>query len=226
MNGSRATTTEPAADHSAKPTRDATVCGCRASVDLFHRSRDIVRHLEAADREWRQLGEIWGKHIANARGQMETAIVALTQAFADIVRSLDELVATARWLEGNEGRLTPVLGAGAGADCQVVVEQLEHAAVRLETEAAKIRVNVEAALVHLQFQDRVNQILGHVETNIRTLPDALADVRGCFELTGRLPPLDFSPLLAAIEASYTTDEERAAHRGCPAAGEVYEITYF
>lgn len=140
---------------------------------------------------------------------MDTAIVSLTEEFAGIVSGLDALIALARELEADESRLVQAVRENA----QDSVPDLETSAVRLEREALRIRGNVETSLVHLQFQDRVNQILAHVESNIHALPDALAQIRDTYIRSGHLTPLDFTPLLAAIEASYTTAEERGSHAG-------------
>lgn len=166
---------------------------------------DIVLHLHEVEVQWRRLGEVWAGQIALARRQMDTAIFDLTREFADIVDNLSVLAALARDLDNDETRLAQ--------------------ATRLELKAAAIRANVESSLIHLQFQDRVNQILGHVEANIGALPDALATIRDTFQTTGRLTPPDFSPLLAAIAASYTTREERALHQG-QSVDDGDELTFF
>jgi hypothetical protein len=181
---------------------------------------DIARHLEGIETEWHRLGTVWAHQIGIAREQMDTAINSLTVEFAGIVDGLDAVAVLARDMEAEETRLRQ----GASPDESAVVSVLENNTARLEREALRIRANVESSLVHLQFQDRVNQILGHVESNIHALPNALAQIRDTFVQSGQLRPLDFTPLLAAIEASYTTAEER----GSPADGENAEddLTFF
>ncbi len=189
----------------------------------------VLGHLAAAESEWLRLGDVWAGQVALARRQMDGAILELTREFGDIVSSLGALSRLARELEGNEVRLSRVIQE-TGEDTRsgeswAVVLDLENSAVRLEQEALRIRGNVEASLVHLQFQDRVDQILAHVASSIAALPEALAGVRCGYESTGKLPLLDFSPLLAAIEASYTTAEEHALHQGGASEGND-ELTFF
>lgn len=194
-------------------------------MHLSDTHEDIVLHLHEVEVQWRRLGEVWAGQIALARQQMDTAIFDLTREFADIVDNLSVLAALARDLENDETRLAQATQAAPGATDGDVVEELEKTATRLELKAAAIRANVESSLIHLQFQDRVNQILGHVEANIGALPDALATIRDTFQTTGRLTPPDFSPLLAAIAASYTTREERALHQG-QSVDDGDELTFF
>lgn len=185
------------------------------------------------EKEWHRLGSVWAGQISNARRQMDHAISHLTDEFSGIVSGLDALVTLARELEANEGRLLQAVQSngvrvdGSEDATSEAATELETSAVRLEREALRIRNNVDSSLVHLQFQDRVNQILGHVESNIHALPDALADIRETFLRSGRLTPLDFSPLLAAIEASYTTTEERGLHQnGKLADDDSDDLTFF
>ena len=196
---------------------------------------EIARHLEGVEKEWHRLGSVWASQISNARQQMDHAITHLTDEFSGIVTGLDALVTLARELEANESRLLqavhatgPRVGGDSAEDVtEIAAAELETSAVRLEREALSIRNNVDSSLVHLQFQDRVNQILGHVESNIHALPDALADIRETFIRSGRLTPLDFTPLLAAIEASYTTTEERGLHQnGKLADDDSDDLTFF
>lgn len=178
-------------------------------------NREIVRHLESIEAEWHRLGSVWGEQIGNARRHMEVASVSLTGEFAEIVSGLDNLVSLMREFQQSASQASqPALG-----------ETLEDPAERLEQEALRLRGSVETALVHMQFQDRVNQILGHVQDNIHALPDALARIRDTYVNTGHLTPLDFTPLLDAIAASYTTLEERASHDGRDADA-ADELTFF
>lgn len=187
-------------------------------------AQDVVRHLTSAEAEWRRVGGVWAGQISTVRRQMGGAIEQLASEFSGIVAGLHRLVALAHELEGDEARISRASGDSDGHDREVVME-LESSAARLEMEAMRIRANVESSLVHLQFQDRVDQILGHVETSVHALPDALAIVRHTYERTGKLDPLDFSPLLAAIEATFSTAEEHALSQGGEAE-DGDELTFF
>lgn len=197
-------------------------------VDKSQPNSDVINHLEGVEEQWRHLGGVWAGQIANARSQMETAIVELTRHFAHIATDLDALASTCRLLENDERLLAQAIVDSSKDENQPLVDELETTAARIEREAGHIRKSVEAAIVHLQFQDRVNQVLGHVEENINALPDAFASIRDTYRRTGELTPPDFTPLLKAIEASYTTAEEHALHRGDSVTehDENGEITFF
>jgi methyl-accepting chemotaxis protein len=188
--------------------------------------QEVSQHLDSAVDEWRLLAEIWARHISNARDQIETAIVSLSQEFADIVISLDDLAITAQRIESEEQRLARSIMDSARAEGDQVVDELASTARQLRLGTANIHRNINAALVHLQFQDRIDQILGHVEANMHLLPGVLADYRDGYKRNGQLAPVDFSALVRAIEASYTTTEERGAHRGASPVGSDDDIYYF
>lgn len=96
----------------------------------------------------------------------------------------------------------------------------------LKAESIGIKSEIGEALVQLQFQDRVSQIMGHVKHNIEQLPGLLAQHRAESERAGSVPPLDPRPLLAELEKTYAMAEERAVHQGQAAQADASEITFF
>jgi methyl-accepting chemotaxis protein len=91
----------------------------------------------------------------------------------------------------------------------------------LQRESAGIQGEVGDAIVQLQFQDRVSQILSHVRDNIARLPswlDEQPDGAG----------LDARSLLAELESTYAMAEERTLHKSAvkPAPQQAEEITFF
>lgn len=94
----------------------------------------------------------------------------------------------------------------------------------LREESTAIRGEVTDALVRLQFQDRVSQILDHVRQSIELMPSFVRQSEDDFAATGLVPALDATPLLAYLEDSYATAEERNNHtstsRGAPAPSEI------
>lgn len=93
------------------------------------------------------------------------------------------------------------------------VEQFIAAAGHTQRQNSEIKANIEDALVHLQFQDRVSQILMQLAAAI-----SAAD-----QLTGELAGQD----LDEMANSYTTDEQRRIHAGQDVeAAAPQEVTYF
>ena len=101
----------------------------------------------------------------------------------------------------------------------------------LRSESQQIKGEIDLALVHLQFQDRVSQVMSHVRSNIERLPAALADEGGA---VGTPRMLDATTLLAELEATYAMADERAMHAAgnkqdgaaAPKPAAVEEITFF
>jgi methyl-accepting chemotaxis protein len=81
----------------------------------------------------------------------------------------------------------------------------------LKHESTGIKSDVNEALVALQFQDRVSQIMTHVKQNIEQLPTCLESNARQFSQGQALQPLDPATLLAGLEKSYVMAEERAIH---------------
>jgi methyl-accepting chemotaxis protein len=110
-----------------------------------------------------------------------------------------------------------------------ITETMSTSAERLKSESQDIQGEISEALVQLQFQDRVAQILSHVTANIGCMP-------ACLDRSGDLgaapAPVDVKPLLAALESTYAMAEERQVHRSggksraAPAVEPEVEVTFF
>lgn len=128
--------------------------------------------------------------------------------------------------------------ASASRDAQTVHQAEEHirsvlatfelfsgelalAAASLRRNTEEVKGEVSESLIQLQFQDRVNQILQHVQQNVEMLSEQLLahDAAGT--------SLDIESLARALESSYATAEERSTHAGsAPASRSNDEMTFF
>ncbi|WP_308445876.1 methyl-accepting chemotaxis protein [Chitiniphilus purpureus] len=100
-----------------------------------------------------------------------------------------------------------------GESKQVIGQVLEHfqaaasalsgTVTQLETESRAVGQEVQDVLVNLQFQDRISQILDHVERDMDKLVRAIEQ--------DELPPRE--RWLAELEKTYTTTEQRLIHGG-------------
>ncbi|MBV8037751.1 methyl-accepting chemotaxis protein [Roseateles sp.] len=116
--------------------------------------------------------------------------------------------------------------AGVLADLREVTAALTESTQLLEAEGHGIRAEIGEALVHLQFQDRVNQILAHVQQSIDGLLPTLQQHRAAFEASGRPSPPLADELLMALERSYATAEERQAGPAGQRLPADSEVTFF
>lgn len=108
-----------------------------------------------------------------------------------------------------------------------ITDALVSSSSMLKNESIGIKSEVGEALIQLQFQDRVSQIMSHVKHNIACLPDFLEQNRLRFEEEGILQPPDPAALLAELEKTYAMKEERAVHEGAGTdQKEGSELTFF
>jgi methyl-accepting chemotaxis protein len=158
-----------------------------------------------------------GKHIAQQVGLISDAIAATCRASAE---SRDQ---ETRSMQTSESVIDTVL-----SDFRNVTDALVQSSSLLKDESIGIKSEVAEALVQLQFQDRVSQIMSHVRQNIERLPDFLQQNRQEYAHEQALPPLDSAPLLAELESTYAMAEERALHSGKKTAPKAAadEITFF
>ncbi|MBM4132255.1 MAG: chemotaxis protein [Nitrospira sp.] len=102
-----------------------------------------------------------------------------------------------------------------------VAKGLEESSGILQKESEHITAEVSEALVQLQAQDRVNQILMHIQTNIDQLCARLGNLNDGLEAD------DIAAIAAALRNSYTMADEREANSGqLTRQSQPSEITFF
>lgn len=154
-----------------------------------------------------------GKRITQTVGVINSAIIA-TLRTADDFAKLDA---------STMGQAKTVV--------QDVLEKFSTAAGSLaessevmQTEARGVRTEVEDVLVSMQFQDRVCQIMSHIQDDIAKLSTLLREDES--DKKGEIR-IDVPSWLAALHATYTTAEQRQNHSSSKkAAAEEAEITFF
>ncbi|MEI7611612.1 MAG: methyl-accepting chemotaxis protein [Betaproteobacteria bacterium] len=108
-----------------------------------------------------------------------------------------------------------------------VVQGLSEDSQHMTEGSQSVREKVETVLVHLQFQDRMSQILQAVCADIGRLLARLHEQEGRLTQGETLEPFDVSVWVAELERTYTTLEQHDAQH--PAAkGQVVtsEVTFF
>ncbi|RJF98913.1 methyl-accepting chemotaxis protein [Noviherbaspirillum saxi] len=157
-----------------------------------------------------------GRRITAKVALISDAIVATCQAAEESMQQEQSS------MSASEAVIGSVLN-----DFRSVTDALVQSASLLKHESVGIKHEVGEALVQLQFQDRVSQIMSHVKHNIERLPDFLKQNRAGFDQAGALQPLDAAALLAELEKTYAMAEERAIHAGGNTANrQDSEITFF
>jgi methyl-accepting chemotaxis protein len=157
-----------------------------------------------------------GKEITNRVGLISSAILAASQAAEQSSEAEDKSMQSA------EGMIDAVLN-----EFREITDALVQQSEQLKQESVGIQGEVGEALVQLQFQDRVSQVMTHVKANMEQLPAHLTNSRESFERDGVAVPVDAAALLAELEKTYAMAEERQTHAGgAPAAAKAEEITFF
>lgn len=150
------------------------------------------------------------------------------------VNLVGEAIATARRsAEASAAREAESVGACEASISSVlsgfqdVTGALVESADVLKRESVGIQSEICEALVQLQFQDRVSQVMSHVRQNMDQLPIELSAGREAFERNGELRPVDADALLTALQQTYAMAEEHDRHRGKAASAPApQEITFF
>lgn len=159
-----------------------------------------------------------GRRIADKVSVVNEAI-ATTRAAADASRSEDSAT-----VQASRDAISGVL-----ANFRGITDALAGSTSMLKSESVGIQSEISEALVQLQFQDRVGQILSHVKHNIDRMPECLAEHCQQIAASETLVPVSPKALLAELESSYAMADERAVHRGgkpAAAAPASEEIVFF
>lgn len=110
--------------------------------------------------------------------------------------------------------------SGVVEQFEQVTGPLHHASEQIISNTQQVSSSLNNAVVHFQFQDRVSQIIGHVQ-------DSLNQVKG--QLSTGLEALNVAALMHELERKYTMAEERTNHSGKAApktASASDELTFF
>lgn len=114
--------------------------------------------------------------------------------------------------------------SGVVEQFEQVTVPLHHASEQIIANTNQVSSSLNNAVVHFQFQDRVSQILGHVQ-------ESLNQMKG--QLSAGLQDLNVAALMHELERKYTMAEERVNHASpsksaaaAKAASASDELTFF
>ncbi len=138
-----------------------------------------------------------GQRISSKVLEITAAMSETLQAAEDSGQRDEETVARA------EEAITNVLN-----DLRRTLVRLKEDADHLRSTSTDVRDHISGLLVSLQFQDRVNQILEHVQEHLLILPGLAEQSR---HGTSGSDPIDADQALAQMKRTYTTGEEYRNH---------------
>ena len=99
------------------------------------------------------------------------------------------------------------------ADFKGVTEAFQRSSDVLQSESMSIQVEVNQALVQMQFQDRVSQIMTQVNINLDRLPQVLQAQTQAYAESRVLQPLDAEALLTELKRTYVMADQHVIHEG-------------
>ncbi len=105
------------------------------------------------------------------------------------------------------------------ADYSRLLDTLAQANAELRHQAEGIQHEIGETLPHLQFQDRIDQVLSHVCDSLDELTQRVAGAA-----PGEVP--DLQPLISNLARSYTTPEERGNHGAAHGQGSSSDLVFF
>lgn len=163
---------------------------------------DAVRKLSAQSADT-------GKRIADKVETVNAAIGATLTA-ADKSAKMDEAT-----IMGAESTVAEILARFSAA-----AEALASSSEILQRESGGIRNEVTDVLVSLQFQDRVSQMLAHVQNDLEKFEQHVSSPDGASSF-------DTEAWLRELASSYTTAEQHVVHGGgSDTRPQASEITFF
>lgn len=119
------------------------------------------------------------------------------------------------------------------AGLREITDALQRSSTLLKDESLSIKSEIDGALVQLQFQDRVSQIMSQVRSSIESLPEYLQQHGAACVASGTLAALEAQGLLSAMKSSYVMTDQHHSHEGTapapsPKAAQAAEtdITFF
>lgn len=174
-----------------------------ATIEAAH-AGDKGRGFAQVAQEVRALSNISGETGRQITKKIELINSAIndTRAAAEASREQENRV-----LSDSEERINEVLSR-----FQKLTTSLSASTDLLRNESRDIQTEVNEALVQLQFQDRVSQILSHVRDNICRLPLLAQEYCDKCDPDSELHVFSAAELLKELEATYAMASERINHQ--------------
>ncbi|WP_234413677.1 methyl-accepting chemotaxis protein [Ideonella sp. A 288] len=202
----------------AKISRQTNLLALNAAIEAA-RSGEQGRGFAVVAQEFRLLSSQsadTGRRMAEKVDLISAAIVEVSSVVRSAVAEEDGTMSRA------EGSIERVLDG-----FRTITDALLGSSKLLKDESVVIKAEIDEALVQLQFQDRVSQIMSHVMQNIGSLPDYLQRHRQDCAQQGALRPLEPQALLTELKSTYVMADQHALHHGTAVAqADDTEITFF
>ncbi|APW48269.1 chemotaxis protein [Rhodoferax antarcticus] len=169
------------------------------------RAGDLGRGFAVVAKEFRMLSNQSGETGRKIAEKVKIISAAIVET-CTVVR--ESVVAEDNSLEAAQVTIDRVV-----TDFKGITEAFQRSRDLLQGESMSIQAEVNEALVQMQFQDRVSQILTQVIKNIERLPVALQDQQQVYAQTGVLQAHDPQDMLAEMKKTYVMADQHVIHAG-------------
>lgn len=169
------------------------------------RAGELGRGFAVVAKEFRMLSNQsgdTGRKIAEKVKVISAAIVETCSVVHDSVEAEDTSLETAH------ATINRVV-----SDFKGITESFQRSRDVLHGESLSIQSEVNQALVQMQFQDRVSQILTQVIKNIERLPAVLQATQQVYAQTRKLEAHDPQEMLAEMKKTYVMADQHVIHAG-------------
>jgi len=206
------------ADDVARIAQQTNLLALNAAIEAA-RAGELGRGFAVVAKEFRMLsnqsGET-GKRIADKVNIISTAITDTCTVVRESVAQEDGSMGTAHTT------IDTVL-----ADFKSIIEAFSRSSTLLKDESVDIQNEVNQALVQMQFQDRVSQIMSQILKNMDRLPVVLQEQVTQYAQTLALQPLDAESLLTELKETYVMADQHVIHQGGQVAqSSTSDISFF
>ena len=188
----------------ARIAQQTNLLALNAAIEAAH-AGDMGRGFAVVAKEFRMLSNqsgATGKRIADKVCIINAAIKDTCDVVRDSVAQEDGSILAAHTT------IDSVL-----ADLKGIVDAFSRSSSLLKQESLGIQSEINEALIQLQFQDRVSQIVRQVMQNLQRLPGELQQQQLHYLQTGLLQPLNSKQFLDELQKSYVMADQHAVHQG-------------
>jgi len=188
----------------AKIAQQSTLLSLNAAIEAA-RAGDNGRGFAVVAKEFRMLSTRSGDTGRRMAEKVKVISEAIVQTCAVVESAIEQRRERVHTSDVNINRVL--------TDFKGITDTLQRASTLLKDESVGIQAEVNQALVEMQFQDRVSQIMTQVINNIERLPVVLQEQQQQYVQSAVLVAHDPQDMLDEMKKSYVMADQHVIHEG-------------